>query len=54
MSLANSKVPVGSQLIVLVKALVKHAVALALRHVRELARLDLSQTDKFHDKPLLR
>ena len=53
-SLANSKVPVGSRLIVIVKALVQHAVALAFRHVREHALLDLSQTDKFHDKPLLR
>src|SRR5215469_13478216 len=53
-SLASRKVPFGSQFIVVVKALVQHAVALISRHILELSRLDISQTDKFHDRPLLR
>jgi hypothetical protein len=51
-SLANNKVPVGSQLIVTVKALTNHTVALVFRHVLKLSRLGICQTDKFHDRPL--
>jgi hypothetical protein len=36
------------QFVVVAKTLVKHGVALALRHVFELAGFEVSQTDVFH------
>src|SRR6202023_1081131 len=47
-SFASGKMPVLPQLVVVAKTLVEHGVAFALRHVFELARLDISQTDVFH------
>jgi hypothetical protein len=40
--------PILPQFVVVAKTLVQHGVALAIRHVFELARLDVSQTDVFH------
>jgi hypothetical protein len=36
------------QFVVIAETLVQHGVALALRHVFELAGLEVSQTDIFH------
>jgi hypothetical protein len=36
------------QFVVVAKTLVQHGVALALRHVLELAGFEVSQTDVFH------
>src|SRR5580658_4660698 len=37
-----------AQFVVVAKTLVKHGVALALRHIFELAGLEIAQTDVFH------
>src|SRR5487761_642574 len=39
------------QFVVVAKTLVEHGVALALRHVFELAELEIAQTDVFHKDP---
>src|SRR4051812_9944036 len=45
----GQKVSVAAEMLVMGKALVKHSIALALRHVLELASFEISQTDVFHD-----
>jgi hypothetical protein len=44
----SDKMSVLPQFVVVARTLVQHGVALALRHVLELAGLEISQTDAFH------
>src|SRR5271168_222235 len=52
-SFSRTKVPVGAQMVLVLKAFVKHCVLLVLDHAREFCWLDVSQTDVFHAPPLL-
>jgi hypothetical protein len=47
-SFSRTKVPVGAQMVVLLKAFGEHCVLLLLGHAREFSWLDVSQTDVFH------
>src|SRR5277367_3533485 len=47
-SFLRDQMSVLPQFVVVAKTLVQHGIALALRHVFELARLEIAQTDVFH------
>src|SRR5277367_1428743 len=47
-SFSTSKVPVGAQMVVVLKAFVEHCVSLVFGHGRVFCRLVVSQTDVFH------
>src|SRR5712672_2815403 len=48
----GNKMPVGAQMVVVLKAFVEHCVSLVLGHPFECSWLDVSQTDVFHHSSL--